>query len=137
MLRQRGDYVKNTNFKVNCCFFSEIRNIAWRGKLVWQVNTIQKTWYFLTINLMQWCTTRRYKTKSMIQLQFLYYHTSCNIFTPAVVVFTGVWVKFPLFSSTLLCILATLNNAVIWMVSIHPPISSSSSLLSKPFLNYN
>ena len=39
--------------------------------------------------------------------------------------------KFPLASSTLLCILADLNDVVIWMVSIRPPISDSSSPLSK------
>ena len=39
--------------------------------------------------------------------------------------------KSPQVSRTLLSILAVLNNAVIWMVSTHPPISKSSS----PFSN--
>ena len=35
-------------------------------------------------------------------------------------------------SRTLLSILAALNNAVVWIVSIHPPISNSSSPLFDP-----
>ena len=40
--------------------------------------------------------------------------------------------KSPRVSWTLLSILADLNNAVIWMVSILPLIFNSSSLVSKP-----
>ena len=44
--------------------------------------------------------------------------------------------KSPQVSRTLLNILANLNNPVVWIVSIHPLISNSSSLLSK-CANYN
>ena len=40
--------------------------------------------------------------------------------------------KTPQVSRTLLSIMADLNNAVTLMVSIHLPISNSTSLLSKP-----
>ena len=40
--------------------------------------------------------------------------------------------KSPQISRILLSILAILNNAVVWVVSIHPPISNSYSLLLKP-----
>ena len=47
--------------------------------------------------------------------------------------FIGVWViASAQVSSTLLIILADLTYAVVWMVSIHPLISKSSSHLSKP-----
>ena len=39
---------------------------------------------------------------------------------------------FYLVSSTVLCILADLSNAEVWMVTTHPPISNSSS----PFNNH-
>ena len=39
--------------------------------------------------------------------------------------------KFPQVSKTLLSILANLNNSVVWMVSIHTPISNSYNPLSK------
>ena len=38
--------------------------------------------------------------------------------------------KSPKVSRTLLSILAILNNAVVWMVSTHPPTSKSSSLFN-------
>ena len=41
--------------------------------------------------------------------------------------------KFPQISRTLLSILDNLNNEVVRMVSIHPPISYSSGLLTKPW----
>ena len=41
--------------------------------------------------------------------------------------FTGVWVSASLFR-TFLSILANLNNAIVWMVSIHPLIFSPSIL---------
>ena len=40
--------------------------------------------------------------------------------------------KSPQVSKTLLCILADLNHAVVWMLSAHPLISNSSSPLIKP-----
>ena len=40
--------------------------------------------------------------------------------------------KSPRVSRTLLSIQADLNNALVWMVSIHSPISNSSSPLTKP-----
>ena len=40
--------------------------------------------------------------------------------------------KFSQVSRTLLSILADLNNTVVWIVSIRPPISNSSSTLSQP-----
>ena len=42
--------------------------------------------------------------------------------------------KSPQVSRTLLSILAVLNNAVVWMVSTHPPISKSSSPFSNPLV---
>ena len=42
--------------------------------------------------------------------------------------------KSPQVSRTLLSILAVLNNAVIWMVSTHPPTSKSSSPFSNPLV---
>ena len=42
--------------------------------------------------------------------------------------------KSPQVSMTLLSILAVLNNAVVWMVSTHPPTSKSSSPFSNPLL---
>ena len=40
--------------------------------------------------------------------------------------------KSPQVSRTLLSILAVLNNAVIWMVSTHPPTTKASSPFSNP-----
>ena len=48
---------------------------------------------------------------------YYYYYTSC--ISPQV-------------SKTLLSILIDLNNAVVWLVSVRPPISSTSSSLTKP-----
>ena len=42
--------------------------------------------------------------------------------------------KSPLISRTLLSILVNLNNAVVWMVSIHPLISKLSSLCTNPLV---
>ena len=42
--------------------------------------------------------------------------------------------KSPQVSKTLLSILAILNNAVVWMVSTHLPISQSSSSFNYPLL---
>ena len=42
--------------------------------------------------------------------------------------------KSPQVSRTLLGILAVLNNVVVWMVSIRPPISKSSSPFSNPLV---
>ena len=42
--------------------------------------------------------------------------------------------KFPQISSTLLSILAVLNNAVVWMFSTRPPTSKSSSPFSNPLV---
>ena len=42
--------------------------------------------------------------------------------------------KSPQISRTLLSILAVLNNAVVWMVSIRPPTSKSSSPVSNPLI---
>ena len=42
--------------------------------------------------------------------------------------------KSPQVSRTLPSILAVLNNAVVWMVSTHPPTSKSSSPFSKPLV---
>ena len=42
--------------------------------------------------------------------------------------------KSPQVSRTLLCILAVLNNAVVWMVSTRPPTSKSSSPFSNPLV---
>ena len=42
--------------------------------------------------------------------------------------------KSPQVSRTLLSILAALNNAVVWMVSIRPPTSKSSSPFSNPLV---
>ena len=42
--------------------------------------------------------------------------------------------KSPQVSRTLLCILAVLNNVVVWMVSTRPPNSKSSSLFSNPLV---
>ena len=42
--------------------------------------------------------------------------------------------KSPQVSRTLLSILANRNNAIVWMASIRPLISSSSGLFSKPFV---
>ena len=42
--------------------------------------------------------------------------------------------KSPQVSCTLLSILAVLNNAVVWMVSTHPPTSNSSSPFSNPLV---
>ena len=36
--------------------------------------------------------------------------------------------KFPLISSTLLSILGNLNNTVVWIVSIHPPLETVPSM---------
>ena len=40
--------------------------------------------------------------------------------------------KSPQVSMTFFCILADLNNAVVWMLSIRPSMTNSSSPLSKP-----
>ena len=45
------------------------------------------------------------------------------------------WQKVP--SRTLLSILADLIISIVWMVSARPPISNSSSLLSKPLRSKN
>ena len=42
--------------------------------------------------------------------------------------------KFPQVPWTLLSILAVLNNAVVWMVSIHPPTSKSSAPFNSPLV---
>ena len=42
--------------------------------------------------------------------------------------------KSPQVSKTLLRILAVLNNAVVWMVSTHPPTSKSSSPFNRPLV---
>ena len=42
--------------------------------------------------------------------------------------------KSPQVSRTFLCILAVLNNAVVWMVSTPPPTSKSYSLFSNPLV---
>ena len=42
--------------------------------------------------------------------------------------------KSPLVSRTLLSILAVLNNAVVWMVTTHPPTSKSSSPFCNPLV---
>ena len=42
--------------------------------------------------------------------------------------------KSPQISTTLLSILAVLNNAVVWMVSTRPPTSKSSSPFSNPLV---
>ena len=42
--------------------------------------------------------------------------------------------KSPQVSRTLLCILAVLNNVVVWMVSTRPPTSKSSSPFSNPLV---
>ena len=42
--------------------------------------------------------------------------------------------KSPQVSRTLLSILAVLNNAVVWMVSTHPPTSKSSSPFNSPLV---
>ena len=42
--------------------------------------------------------------------------------------------KSPQVCGTLLSIRAVLNNAVVWMVSTHPPTSKSSSLFSNPLV---
>ena len=42
--------------------------------------------------------------------------------------------KSPQVSRTLLCMLAVLNNALVWMVSTRPPTSKSSSLFSNPLV---
>ena len=42
--------------------------------------------------------------------------------------------KPPQVSRTLLSILAVLNNAVVWMVSTHPPISKSSNPFNNPLV---
>ena len=42
--------------------------------------------------------------------------------------------KFPQSSSTLLSVLAVLNHAVVWMVSIRQPTSKSSSLFNNPLV---
>ena len=42
--------------------------------------------------------------------------------------------KSPQVSSTLLSILAVLNNAVVWMVSTRPPTSKSSSPFNNPLV---
>ena len=42
--------------------------------------------------------------------------------------------KSPQVSRTLLSILAVLNNAVVWMVSTHPPTSKSSNPFDNPLV---
>ena len=42
--------------------------------------------------------------------------------------------KSPQLSRTLLSIVAVLHNAVVWMVSTHPPTSKSPSLFNNPFV---
>ena len=61
---------------------------------------------------------------------YYYYNTPCDFFS----YFTGGWVTTSLFSSLgfFLNILSNLNNAIVWMASIHPLINHSFSLLSNP-----
>ena len=48
--------------------------------------------------------------------------------------FTGVWVTASLLSRTLLSIRVDLNNTLLWMVSIRPLVSKSSSPFNNPLL---
>ena len=61
--------------------------------------------------------------------QFFFYYYD-EFFTPVVVIHRSDS-KSPQVSRTLLGILAELNNAIIWMVSVCPPIFNSSSLFRK------
>ena len=69
-------------------------------------------------------------------LHYYYYYLLLLLFTPSEI-FTSVFhwslsdSKSPRVSRTLLSIQAIFNNAVVWMVSTHPPTSKSS----KPFNN--
>ena len=63
-----------------------------------------------------------------------YYYTHCEFF--ALVLADGLWLdlrdnKSPQVSITFLSILADLKNSIIWIVSVHFPISNSSIPLSK------
>ena len=61
----------------------------------------------------------------------LFYYYRCDLSTPALAdgfSLESEWQQVP---RTLLSILVNLNNAVVWIVSSCPPISKSSSLLTK------
>ena len=79
-----------------------------------------------------------HKWYQICYLDFYYYH-SLWVFPTSVSwwSFTGVS-KSPHVYRNLLNILTDLNNAVVWMISKRPLISSSSSPLTKPLhTNYN
>ena len=64
---------------------------------------------------------------------YSYYFTSCEVFTPASAGGNSLSdSKSPKVSWTLLSILADINHAVVWMISIFPLISNSACPLSKP-----
>ena len=57
---------------------------------------------------------------------YYYYYLFWEFFTPVLVDGLSLEFEFPKVSKTFLSILADLKNAVVWMVSTHPLISTSS-----------
>ena len=63
-----------------------------------------------------------------------YYIAHSEFFTPALAVRLSLESEWQQVSSTLLCVLANLNNGVVWIVLVHPLNSNSSSPLHKMYL---
>ena len=74
----------------------------------------------------------------ILQLTYCYYYSLVRAFHISVSRWFFYWSlsdsKSPQVSRTLLSILAVLNNAVVWMVSIRPPTSKSSSPFNSPLV---
>ena len=84
-----------------------------------------------------WCSSY-WKGSLLVALDYgrqLYLHIHCEVFlstSDSIVHWSLSDRKSPQVSRTLLSILANLNNAVVWIVSILPLIFNSSSSLFKP-----
>ena len=117
--------------------------VGWNGKVHYSASSL---FFLFTLTRFGPLTEIRWsvcisKSQRILTVSFLSPHnlhlvfiTPCKFFTPALYIFH--WSlsdnKSPQISRTLLCILIDLINAVVWMVSAYPPISNSSSPLTKP-----
>ena len=76
-----------------------------------------------------------YPIRGRIRVYTIHYYFSCNeFFTPTLADGLSMGLtdsKSPQISRTLFSILADLNNSVVYIDSIRPPISHSSRLFSK------
>ena len=107
------------------------------------VMTFVKIFYILIISLARsWYLTIFYFSKHVTfiladiiaSIMMLHHFTPCKFFILALadeLSLESEWQQIP---RTLLSILADLSHAVVWNVSIHPLISSSSNLFSKPLV---